>query len=65
KLTRLIGVHRNTLRHYLKEYNIDYEHTPISDEDLDLLIRHFREHKPQSGLRYLSGSLRRHGLRIQ
>ena len=65
KLAQMIGIHRNTLRSYLKKYKIDYQHTPISDGDLDLLIKHFCSIKPQTGLRYLSGSLRRHGLRIQ
>ncbi|KAF9246835.1 hypothetical protein BU15DRAFT_24425, partial [Melanogaster broomeanus] len=65
KLSWLVGVHRNTLRYYLKKYNIDYQHTPITDGELDLLVRHFRNIKPQSGLQYLSGSLRRHGLCIQ
>ena len=65
KLAWLIGIHRNMLHHYLKRHNIDYQHTLISDSDLDFLVRHFRSLKPQSGLRYLSGSLNRHGLRIQ
>ena len=65
KLARLLGIHRHTLRSYLKEYKIDYGHTLISDGDLDQLIQHFRTLKPQSGIRYLLGSLRRHGLCIQ
>ena len=65
KLSWMIGIHRNTLRSYLKKYKINYQHTPISDDDLDLLIKHFRSIKPQAGLQYLSGSLRRHGLCIQ
>lgn len=65
KLARLLGIHRHTLCSYLQEYKIDYGHTLISDSDLDQLIKHFRALKPQSGIRYLLGSLRRHGLRIQ
>jgi len=65
KLAQIIGIHWNTLCFYLKKYKIDYQHTPISDGDLDLLVKHFRSTKPQTGLRYLSGSLRRHGLHIQ
>ena len=49
----------------LKKHNIDYQHTPISDNDLDLLVHHFCGIKPQSGLCHLSGSLRHHGLQIQ
>ena len=66
KLAHLLGtIHRHTLCSYLKEYNIDHGHTPISDSDLDLLIKHFWALKPQSGIRYLSGSLRQHGLCVQ
>ena len=65
KLAKLLGIHCNTLHDYLKRYNIDYQHTSISNSDLDLLVQHFRTIKPQSGLRYLSGSMNRHGLRIQ
>ncbi|KIK29085.1 hypothetical protein PISMIDRAFT_89933 [Pisolithus microcarpus 441] len=65
KLARLLGIHWNTLRYYLKKYGIDYQHTPITDGELDLLINYFCHLKPQSGVRYLAGSLSRHGLRIQ
>lgn len=65
KLARLIGIHRNTLRHYLKKCRVDYQHTPITDGELDLLIHYFCHLKPQSGLHYLAGSLSRYGLRIQ
>ena len=53
------------LHHYLKRHNIDYQHTLISDSNLDFLVHHFCSLKPQSGLQYLSGSLNHHGLRIQ
>ena len=65
KLARLLGIHWHTLRSYLKEYHIDHRHTPLPDETLDQLIHHFRSIKPRSGIRYLTGSLRQHGLRIQ
>jgi len=65
KLARLLGIHRHTLRSYLKEYHIDHRHTSLPDETLDQLIHHFRSIKPRSGIRYLTGSLRQHGLRIQ
>ena len=65
KLAWLIGIHRNTLYYYLKKHKIDYQHTPITDGELDLLVNYFCHVKPQSGLHYLAGSLSRHGLRIQ
>lgn len=64
-LARLLGIHRHTLRTYLKHYNVDYKFAALSDGDLDILVKTFRSVKPESGIRYLVGFLRRHGLRIQ
>ena len=65
KLAKLLRIHHNTLHDYLKRYNIDYQHTLISNSNLDLLVQHFCTIKPQSGLWYLSGSMNHHGLQIQ
>jgi hypothetical protein len=65
KLAKSMGLHRNTLRYYLKEYDVDYSFHNLSDNDLDLLVQTFRKAKPSSGLSYLVGFLRSHGLRIQ
>lgn len=64
-LAKLIGIHRHTLRTYLKHYNVDYKFAVLSDSDLDLLVKTFRSVKPESGIQYLVGFLRRHGVRIQ
>ncbi|KAJ6552955.1 hypothetical protein B0H19DRAFT_883934, partial [Mycena capillaripes] len=60
-----LGMHRNTLRNYLKMYNVYDRYSNISDDDLDILTRRFKRVKPSSGLRYLIGFLRTHGLRVQ
>lgn len=65
KLAELVGVHRHTLRAYLKRYNVYHRFCQISTEDLDLLVRLYKLHKPASGLRYVVGFMRSHGLRIQ
>jgi hypothetical protein len=65
KLADLIGIHRHTLRWYLKEYGVYERFCTISDDDLDILMKTFKAHKPNSGLRYAIGFLRRHGLRVQ
>lgn len=46
-------------------YGVYNRFSDISDHDLDLVIRHFKAHKPSSGLRYVIGFLKRHGLRVQ
>lgn len=55
KLAKVIDVHRNTLIRYLKKYEIDYQHSGITDDELDTLVREFREEKPNSGVRYTTG----------
>jgi len=65
KLAKLLGMHRNTLRFHLKKNNVHYKFSALSDVDLDILVKMFRKAKPESGIRYLVGFLRRHGLRIQ
>jgi hypothetical protein len=65
KLAKEMGIHRNTLRKYLKDFNIDFQYSQISDEDLDTLIRDIRAVHSDYGIRYLSGSLRAKGHRIQ
>ncbi|KAJ7727444.1 hypothetical protein DFH07DRAFT_896240, partial [Mycena maculata] len=58
-------MHRNTLRNYLKMYGVYERYSNISDRDLDILTRQFKRLKPNSGLRYLIGFLRTHGVKIQ
>lgn len=65
KLANLIGVHRHTLRNYLRRYKIRYAYSNVSDENLDRLVKAYRETRPESGIRYLIGFLRQNGLRLQ
>lgn len=65
RLSRLLGVHRNTLRKYLRMYQIDYSFSNITDHDLDTIVKRFREVRPDSGIRYLVGFLRQKELRVQ
>lgn len=64
-LAKSLGVHRNTVQSYLKEYGISRKFSDVPDGDLDTLVRSFRDKYPESGLRYLRGYVRSHGLRIQ
>jgi hypothetical protein len=65
QLADTIGIHRNTLRNYLKDFQIDFQYSKISDLDLDTLIRDIRTTYPDYGIRYLTGTLRARGYRIQ
>lgn len=55
----------HTLHTYLKYYKVDYKFAALSDHNLDLLVKTFWSIKPESGIQYLIGFLRNHGLRIQ
>ncbi|KAJ7476046.1 hypothetical protein FB451DRAFT_962268, partial [Mycena latifolia] len=64
-LADALGMHRNTLRNYLKMYGVYHRYSDISDKDLDILTRQFKRIKPSSGLQYLIGFLRTHGVKVQ
>lgn len=63
-LSRVLGVHRNTLRAKMKENHVTKSFSSISDVDLDAHVQTFRVAHPDSGLRYLIGYLRAKGLRV-
>ncbi|KAI6154589.1 hypothetical protein BKA82DRAFT_935846 [Pisolithus tinctorius] len=50
KLSHALGIHQHTLHYYMQKFGIDYQHTPISNSELDTLIQQFRASHPQSGL---------------
>ena len=50
ELARVLGVHRNTLRLYMRQYNIKRTYTDISDADLNHLVIEFKKRRPESGI---------------
>jgi Bacterial regulatory protein, Fis family len=64
-LAEKLGMHRNTLHYKLKALGIDNKFSALTDNDLDTLVKVFRQQQPESGLRYLTGFLRKHGLKVQ
>jgi hypothetical protein len=65
KLALALGIHRNTLSARLKEAGVLRKFSALHKSDLDKLVKGFRSVKPDSGVRYLIGFLRSHGIRIQ
>ncbi|KAJ7580047.1 hypothetical protein C8J56DRAFT_726683, partial [Mycena floridula] len=63
-LAKWLGLHQNTLHKYSKEYGIGPKYSDISDEDLDRLVKAYRDTKPDSGVRYLVGFLRKHSFQV-
>ncbi|KAJ7937858.1 hypothetical protein B0H13DRAFT_1852155 [Mycena leptocephala] len=45
-LAKALGIHRNTLRNYLKQYGVYKRYSDLSDHDLDILTRQFKRVKP-------------------
>jgi hypothetical protein len=64
-LASALGMHRDTLAKRLKEQGLDRKFDELTNDELDILTRNFKAKKPTSGLRYLRGSLRKQGVRIQ
>lgn len=64
-LASALNMHRNTLRNYLKYYGVYQRYANLSDHDLDILTKRFKSCKPNSGLRYLIGFLKTHGIKVQ
>ena len=64
-LAQKLGIHRNTLRYKIKAAGLHTQFSSLSDQDLETLVKVFREQQPESGLRYFMGFLRRHGLKVQ
>ncbi|KAG1855691.1 hypothetical protein DFJ58DRAFT_622538, partial [Suillus subalutaceus] len=62
ELAKTLGVHRNTLRLYMKRHGVERKYSTLTNTDLDLLIKEFKKKRPDSGIRYIVGYLRRHGL---
>ena len=49
----------------MKHHSIECKYSQLSNADLDDLITEFKKRRPDSGIRYIVGFLRRHGIRIQ
>ena len=65
ELADTLGVHRNTLRLYMKSHSIERKYAQLSNTELDGVITQFKSKHPESGLRYAMGFLRQRGLRVQ
>ena len=57
-LAKKLGIHHNTLHERLKESSIDTSFSDISDDDLDQIVKGYRDSHPNSGMGYLHGHLR-------
>ncbi|KAF8147913.1 hypothetical protein K438DRAFT_1867134, partial [Mycena galopus ATCC 62051] len=64
-LARAMGISRPTLLKHMLQNNVYHNFSKLSKAELDQLVKSFRNAKPDSGLRYLMGFLRRHGFRVQ
>ncbi|KAG0707407.1 hypothetical protein DFH29DRAFT_27139 [Suillus ampliporus] len=50
RLAVALHMHRNTLRRHLKRHNVYQRFSAICNADLDILVKTFKFHKPDSGL---------------
>lgn len=65
RFAKTIGMHRNSVGAQLKANGIVSRFSDISDAELDILIRHYKQRKPKSGLRYIIGFFNLNGIKVQ
>lgn len=65
RLAAALGIHRHSVHRNLNRYKIKRTFCALSDDQLDIIVRAYKQAKPDSGMRYLIGFLRNHGLRVQ
>jgi hypothetical protein len=65
ELSAKIGVDRGTLSFYMKKFGVSKTYSDITDQELDELIRGYKQHHPGSGIRYVIGYLRGKQMRVQ
>ncbi|KAF8495401.1 hypothetical protein JB92DRAFT_2547519, partial [Gautieria morchelliformis] len=61
----ILGIHRNTLRYKLRNMGIHKRFSDLNDNDLDRILKLYKHLRPNSGLRYATGFLRRHNFKVQ
>ena len=65
-LASVLGINQMTLKARMQEIDIDTSYDEISDEDLDTLVRQYRQENPSGGCAYIIGHLRSaHSLLVQ
>jgi predicted transcriptional regulator len=65
QLANTLKMSRQTVASYLKEHQINYQFSDISNQQLDDIVMRFQQRKPASGAQYLTGHLRQKGLKVQ
>ena len=65
-LASVLGIDQKTLRTRMEEMDIDSGYDKITDEELDTLVRQYRQENPGGGRAYIIGRLRAaHSLHVQ
>ncbi|TFY60474.1 hypothetical protein EVJ58_g5126 [Rhodofomes roseus] len=60
-----LGVHWTTVSRYMRKYDISISYAPLSDEQVDQLVRAFKVERPNAGIRHVHSYFRTQWLRIQ
>lgn len=64
-IAKVLKVSRSHLQTVMKRHGITRVYSDISDNDLDKLLREYKAERPESGIAYGIGYLRRRNFRIQ
>jgi len=65
ELAHILGITRMTLWQTMQKHGLKWSYTVLSNDELDVLVRAFKKHKPESGFCYLLGHLWLQGIHLQ
>jgi hypothetical protein len=65
RLARALKMHPKVLQRKLREIGLQRRFDTLSNEQLDEVVRQFKQEKPTSGLRYAMGYLRSKSIKVQ
>ncbi|TFY69090.1 hypothetical protein EVJ58_g597 [Rhodofomes roseus] len=64
RVANVLGVDRGTVLRYMKKYNIVRTYAPLTDEELDLLVRSYKVENPNAGRRIVQGFFTANSIRM-
>jgi hypothetical protein len=64
QIAEALGVDRDTVKSYMIQYGIERKFTPLTDEELEAILREFKLVTPDAGILTMLGNLHARGMRV-
>lgn len=65
RIARTLGISRDLVYKHMRTHNITRNYSAVTNAQLDVMLKAYRQYRPDSGRSYVAGFLRKHGLRVQ